>query len=161
MTLLDRFLGHDAWTTRQLLLLCRDLPEGQLDQSFDIGHRSLRATFRHIIFNMETWSALMVGREPHPVGAGGDSMDALIDRLDRAATDLAVLAHTVAARNDWDACWIDTFDTPPVQKTYGAGIAHILTHSMHHRAQVLYMLRRLGVDNVPEGDVLSWEHRSG
>ncbi|MEO2015569.1 MAG: hypothetical protein ABGZ53_14495 [Fuerstiella sp.] len=28
---------------------------------------------------------------------------------------------------------------------------------MHHRAQVLYMLRRVGVVDLPEGDVLSWE----
>jgi hypothetical protein len=28
------------------------------------------------------------------------------------------------------------------------------------RAQLVYMLRRLGVENRPEGDVLSWEHRA-
>ncbi len=47
-----------------------------------------------------------------------------------------------------------------VEKTFfggGGGITHILTHSMHHRAQVLYMLRRVGVVDLPEGDVLSWE----
>jgi uncharacterized damage-inducible protein DinB len=28
---------------------------------------------------------------------------------------------------------------------------------MHHRAQVLYLLRKLGLEGLPEGDVLSWE----
>jgi hypothetical protein len=28
---------------------------------------------------------------------------------------------------------------------------------MHHRAQLLFMLRRLGVEGVPEGDTLTWE----
>jgi uncharacterized damage-inducible protein DinB len=32
---------------------------------------------------------------------------------------------------------------------------------MHHRAQVLHMLRRLGVSGLPEGDVLSWERQAG
>jgi hypothetical protein len=35
-------------------------------------------------------------------------------------------------------------------------IVHVITHSMHHRARLLYMLRRLGPANLPEGDVLSW-----
>ena len=32
MDILDRLLGHDAWTTRQLLLRCRGLTDEQLDQ---------------------------------------------------------------------------------------------------------------------------------
>jgi uncharacterized damage-inducible protein DinB len=32
---------------------------------------------------------------------------------------------------------------------------------MHHRAQVLYMLRQLGLTELPEGDVLSWEQHRG
>jgi len=30
---------------------------------------------------------------------------------------------------------------------------------MHHRAQLLYLLRLSGVDSLPEGDVFSWENR--
>ena len=55
--------------------------------------------------------------------------------------------------------WIDHRTNPPKARTYGGTIAHVITHSMHHRAQLLYLLRRLGVENVPEGDVLSWENR--
>jgi hypothetical protein len=28
-----------------------------------------------------------------------------------------------------------------------------------HRAQLLYMLRQLGLTGLPEGDVLSWEQQ--
>ena len=62
MDLLDRLLRHDAWTTRQLLLLCLGLTDEQLDREFDIGHRTARATLQHIIFNVEVWSDLMAGR---------------------------------------------------------------------------------------------------
>jgi len=44
VNILDRLLGHDAWTTRQLLLRCRELSDEQLDRQFDIAHRSVRAT---------------------------------------------------------------------------------------------------------------------
>ncbi len=164
MDLLDRLLGHDAWTTRQLLLRCRDLTDEQLDREFDIGHRTVRATLLHVIRNVEVWSDLMNGR---PVA--GDqgtrrqdrSVAALITRLDRAADDLARLARAVAQRGGWDERWVDTLDRPPTEKTYGGAIAHVITHSMHHRAQLLYMLRRLGLEGLPEGDVLSWEQQAG
>ncbi|MCP4507009.1 MAG: hypothetical protein GY903_17025 [Fuerstiella sp.] len=44
-----------------------------------------------------------------------------------------------------------------VEKTFGGAIAHVLTYSMHHRAQVLCTPRLIGVTDRPEGDVLSWE----
>jgi uncharacterized damage-inducible protein DinB len=163
MDLLDRLLGHDAWTTRQLLLLCRGLTDEQLDLEFDIGHRTVRATFQHIIFNVEVWSDLMAGQAVRvDQGARPEerSVPVLVERLDRAASHLASVARAVSERGGWDERWVDVLDNPPAEKTYGGGIAHVITHSMHHRAQLLYMLRRLGVGGLPEGDVLSWERQT-
>ena len=161
MDLLDRLLGHDVWTTRQLLLRSRNLTDAELDRDFDIGHRTLRATFQHIVRNMEVWTDLMAGgplrTDPGPEGR---TVAGLLARLDSVSADLASRARDVARRNGWDELWTDTLDDPPRQKTYGAAIAHILTHSMHHRAQVLYLLRQLGVRDLPEGDVFSWENRA-
>ncbi len=158
MDLLDRLLGHDAWTTRQLLLRSKDLPDAQLDREFDLGLRTVRKTFLHIIRNMEVWSDLMAGVA---VRADGDaSVAGMIARLDRAAADLGRVAYDVAQRGAWDAKFKDPIDRPPTEKTFGGGIAHILTHSMHHRAQAIHMLRRLGVQGLPEGDVLGWEQQA-
>ncbi len=163
MDLLDRLLEHDAWTTRHLLDRCREVPEDQLDRRFDIGHRTLRATFQHIVFNMEAWAALMAGATvlpPRPP-RDGESISSLSDRSSRAAAALAQVAHAVRDRNGWDDRWLDVLDSPPKEKTYGGAIAHVVTHGMHHRAQVLYMLRQLGLTGLPEGDVLSWEQQRG
>ncbi len=164
MNLLDRLLEHDAWTTRLLLIRCQGLADGQLDREFDIGHRTVRATLLHIIRNIEIWTDLMTGRAVR-TGDGeeshGQSIPGMVARLDRAAADFAALARGVTQRNGWDERWIDPLDNPPAEKTYGGAIAHVLTHSMHHRAQLLYMLGRLGVEGLPEGDVLSWEQQAG
>ena len=164
MDLLDRLLEHDRWTTRELLLCCRGLTDQQMDQDFDIGLRSLRGTFHHIIRNMEVWSGLMTGRLS-PSNRGelptDQSIDGLLARLESAAADLALLARSVSARDGWDERWVDTLDEPPTEKSFGGAIAHVLTHSMHHRSQVIQMLRQLGVEDVPEGDVLSWERIAG
>ncbi|MBA2469663.1 MAG: DinB family protein, partial [Chloroflexia bacterium] len=69
MDVLDRLLGHDHWATVQLLELSRILTDEQLDQPFDIGHRTLRATFEHMIFNVEFWTGVMAGQ---PVDAPRD-----------------------------------------------------------------------------------------
>jgi uncharacterized damage-inducible protein DinB len=162
MDLLDRLLGHDAWTTRQLLLASAALTDDELDREFDIGHRSVRATFLHLVRNMDVWADLMSGKPVRPNGApAGRSVAAMLDRLERAADDLASVARAVADRNGWDERWLDRLDDPPQEKSYGGGIAHVITHSMHHRAQLLYLLRRLGVTDLPEGDVLSWEESTG
>ncbi len=158
MDLLDRLLRHDAWTTRELLLLCRDLSDEQLDRVLDIAHRTVRATSEHVVRNVEAWSDLIAGL---PVrGKGGRSVPELIGRLDVAANDLATVAKAVAGRGGWDERWVDPLESPPVERTYGGSIAHVITHGMPHRAQLLYMLRRLGVSGLPEGDVLSWEHQA-
>ncbi len=163
MDLLDRLLGHDAWTTRRLLEHCRGLDDEQMDRQHDLAHRSLRATFLHIIRNMEVWSDLMVGVPVRPnrnATPDGRSIEGLLARLDRAAADLASVAYDIRARSAWDHRWLDGLDDPPAEKTYGGAIAHVITHSMHHRAQVIQLLRLVGAPAPIEGDVLSWEARN-
>jgi uncharacterized damage-inducible protein DinB len=156
MDLLDRLLAHDSWTTRLLIRRCHELSDEELDRTVDIGHRTVRETLRHIIFNVDVWTRLMdrqsVSAEQLP-----NAIAPLAACFEKASVLLARVAHDISARGAWDEEWIDILDSPPAQKTYGSGIAHILTDSMHHRAQLLYMLRRLGIDEVPEGDVFSWE----
>jgi uncharacterized damage-inducible protein DinB len=152
MTLLDRLLGHDAWTTRQLLLASRPLTDAQLDHEFDLGYKSLRVTFGHILRNMEAWSDQIAGRPVRPRIEGTQTVDALLARLDGAANDLARAARAVEERGA-----LDEPSEGEDPRSRGATILHVITHSMHHRAQVIAMLHRLGVPNVPEGDVLSWE----
>ncbi len=156
MDLLDRLLHHDAWTTAQLLSVARTLPDNQLDQEFDIGRKTLHATFHHIIRNMEVWTDCMSGNPPRDT-ANDQSAEQLAARLETAAADLAVFARSIRDRGAWDELWTDPLDDRPTVKSFGGAIAHVITHSMHHRAQILFMLRRLGANNIPEGDVLSWE----
>jgi uncharacterized damage-inducible protein DinB len=163
MDLLDRLLGHDVWTTRELLTRCAALTDEQLDTEFDIGHRTIRRTLQHIVFNTDVWAGLMAGRiaSRDDVRRVPSTPEMLIERLDRAASILAGVAREVADRNGWDETWVDVLDTPPAPKTYGGAIAHVITHSMHHRAQLLYMMKTIGLRDLPEGDVLSWETRQG
>ena len=161
--LLDRLLAHDAWTTRQLLILAQPLTDAQWTQPFDIGHVTLRATFEHMIYNVETWTALMNG-EQHPEEQptfAGLAPTGLLDRHEAAMTAFAALAHRIRDTGSWDVLWVDILDDPPQAKSYGGAILHVITHNMHHRSEVMHMLHRLGVEGVIEGDLLSWEAEAG
>lgn len=161
MDLLDRLLGHNSWTTRQLLNLAGTLSNEQLDHEFDIAHRTVRRTFDHIIWNIECWTDLMKGHGIRPRPAPNPSIAKLSQRHDAASSEFLKFARQIVDQHRLDDTFLDTLDDPPKEKSFGGVIVHLATHGMHHRAQLLYMLRRLGVEGLPEGDVLSWEEQRG
>ena len=158
MDIIDRLLGHDTWTTRQLLLACQSLPEAALDQEFEIDYRTLRKTFVHIINCMEIWTDLLYQR---PVQKRkGDSMPELLERLGIVGPDFANLARKIVRENRFDDCFMDMHSQPPKLLTFGGTIGHVITHSMHHRAQVMVLMDKVGLKEHIEGDLLSWEEQS-
>ena len=155
MDILDRLLAHDSWTTRQLLLACQALPGERLDQEFEIDQRSLRKTFVHIIGNMEVWTDLLCERTVQD--RTGDTLPELLERLSIVSRDFAQVARKVARENRYDDCFVDHLDTPPRLKTFGGTIGHVITHNMHHRAQIMFLMEKVGLKDHLEGDLLSWE----
>lgn len=158
MDLLDRLLGHDLWTTQQLLQHCQTLSPAQWDQPFAIDHGSLRETFDHLIRAMETWTDLLYER---PVRgdrpADGSTPAAFQQRLALVGREFVALARTIAREGRYDDVFMDVLDQPPVPKTFGGAIAHVITHNMHHRAQIMYIMEQLGLRDHIEGDLLGWE----
>lgn len=156
MDLLDRLLGHDSWTTQQLLAQCQTLSPEQWDQPFDIDHSTLRQTFVHLIKAMEIWTDLLYER-PVDTSVQGEEPAQLQQRLTQVAREFAALARTIAREQRYDDVFMDVLDQPPVPKTFGGAIAHVITHNMHHRAHLMYIMEQLGLRDHLEGDLLSWE----
>jgi uncharacterized damage-inducible protein DinB len=158
--ILNRLLNHSAWTTQHLLERCRELTQAQLHQPFDISHKTLLETAEHLVGNIESWTDLMLQRPirqyPADVQAARETLDGLIARHEAAANEFAKLAQ-LAEGNRLDDVYSDFLDNPPRLKSFGGTIAHVLTHNHQHRAEMMHMLTRLGVNDVIEGDVLGWE----
>lgn len=157
MDLLDRMLGHDPWTTEHLLTMSKDLSDEQLDQEFDIGLRTLRQTFDHMLLALEFWTGYMEGRRVDWV-PGRASIAEMIERHDRSYAHFSTVARGLVESNRLDEIFLDHYNYP---QSYGATIIHVIFHNVQHRSEVLHMLQRLGVANVPEADPQEWEHMTG
>ena len=153
MDLLDRLLEHDRWATVQLLELSRGLTDAQLDQELDIGHRTVRATFEHMIFNVAFWTGLMAG-QPVDRPQADRSLAALIDRHERSYAAFATLARRVHDEQRLDDTFVDHFDS---HMTFGGAILHVALHNAEHRVEALHILGRLGVPDLPEVDHGLWD----
>lgn len=157
---MERMLKHDEWTTARLLRCSIELSNERLDQRFDFGHGSVRATFIHMIDNMRVWCDLMANeKSTSPRLALDSSIAGLREHHDSVSEKIYRLGRNIADAGRLDDTFVDTLDSPPRGKSFGGAILHLATHSMHHRAQLLFMLNRLGVNDLPEGDALSWENQ--
>lgn len=157
MDLLDRMLRHDSWTTEQLLMVAATLNDDQLDRWHHVGHRTIRDTFDHMIWNIECWTDLMRGVDVRTRPASPASISELSARLQDGSRELHALARELFDQGRENETFVDHLDSPPREKSFAATILHLATHGMHHRSQLLWMLRRTGLNDLPEGDALSWE----
>jgi uncharacterized damage-inducible protein DinB len=167
MDILDRYLGYETWTLRHLISRCRAFTAAQLHQPFDVGPGSLHKTLDHVIRNIEVWTDLMRGSEVRnlpPLGegagqSGANVVDEYLTRFDNAMADFSALARALAAQNRLDDTYMDVLDNPPQPKTFGGTLLHVLTHTSVHRWEMQHMMQRLGIEDLIEGDALSWEWR--
>jgi uncharacterized damage-inducible protein DinB len=160
MDLLDLLLDHDRWATRRLPDVSAGLTDAQLDQPFDIGHRTLRVTFAHLIFNVPFWTAFLTGR-PADSGYSADaqpddrSLAGLVDHCERACAAFASVARRVRDEGRLVETYVDHY---VVRKSYGGTIPIVVEHNVEHRTEVLHLLARLGVPDLPGVDLGVWDY---
>jgi uncharacterized damage-inducible protein DinB len=142
-------LNYDLWCTDHLAESMERLSVENQKREFPIGWHTLHRTLFHIVTAAELWSdrsqADPTGIRPdeHNPGPEVISTASLRERYG-AANRLALSslgelrATSESAR---DICW-------HVRRNQ---MLHITTHSMHHRAQMIFMLTQLGVPDVIEG----------
>jgi uncharacterized damage-inducible protein DinB len=161
MDLLDRMLGHDQWATTQLLELSSALSDSQLDQEFDIGHRTLRETLDHMVYVISFWTGWMSGQpvaHDRTTQEHERSVASLIERHAQFHESFAALARRIHDEQQMDEIFIDHYD---VRQSLGATIVQVMHHNAQHRSEVRHMLERLGVSDLWDYDPQEWEHVTG
>ena len=160
MDLLDLLLDHDHWATARLLEASVGLTDAQLDREFDIGHRTFRETFGHMIFNVPFWTRFLTG-QPADGGYSSDaqpddrSLAALTGHHERSYAAFATAARRLRDEGRLEETFVDHY---AVRKSLGGTILMVVEHNVEHRAEALHILGRLSVPNLPEVDLGVWEY---
>lgn len=146
-------VAHERWATSAILDACRPLSEEQLHRPFEMGLGSLHDTIAHDILVVRRWTDLLAQRGERP------NLDVSVKR---SVDELAAL-HKEASDDFAEHALKDPADIlagerggRPYSFSRGGVVTHVTTHNMHHRAQCLNMLRRLGVDPLPRVSVVEW-----
>lgn len=148
-------LDHNEWGNDRVINACTPLTDAQLDHEFAMGLVTLRRTITHTIAAMRLWSDRLGAGPVRPWLDTPDLGPAAWADLNReASAELRRTAfagpmdETIEIRRD-DQVW---------RYPRAHLIVHVATHGVHHRAQCLNMLRRLGTDaeSLPPGSTLRW-----
>jgi uncharacterized damage-inducible protein DinB len=164
----DILLGHNRWANRQVLERCVALTPEQFHQGFDIGPGSLHDTLTHTIGAIFRWSDRIEGVMVRASIEGRGPMDEAAPMTRRTAGELLELneracegfARVVALMKEGRhlgevRAW--TLGPDTYRFTVAAAIIHVTNHGMHHRAQCMNMLKRLGRPVGADLDELEWQ----
>ena len=110
-----------------------------------------------MILAVETWAGLMAG-DPVSREHRQTSVDDYRLRHRYAYDRFASVARDLAASGRLDETFVDHH---AIRQSYGATILQVILHNTHHRGEVLHMLQRLGMKDLPDGDPQEWEHLTG
>lgn len=146
-------LAHDRWANQHLYAACEALSDEQFNHAFDMGTGSLHNNLVHNLGAMRGWTDVLDEAEQRPrleekrhtLSEIRELHDTIADDFERAA--LRRPFETLVSRERGGKTY--TF-------TVGGILTHVTTHSMHHRAQCLNMLRQLGAESLPMSSVMEW-----
>src|SRR6266508_3569844 len=117
-----------------VLELSRGLTDVQLDQPFDVGHVTLRATFEHMIFNVEIWAESMA-EQLVDVQRDDRSRAALVERHERSYATFATVARRVRDEQRLEDTFVDPWTQSATRRTFGGTIIHVILHNTQHRSE--------------------------
>lgn len=146
-------IAHDRWANAQMYEACRGLSEEQFHQKFEMGCGSLHDNLVHNLGAMRGWTDVLNASEQRPRLEGLHlDVDGVVKLQDEVTGDF----EAAALQGSFDDVLTPERNGQVYTFTRGGILAHVMTHSMHHRAQCLNMLRQLGVEQLPMSSVMEW-----
>ena len=158
---LSVFFRYNDWANDQILLSAGQVGDAKLDQPFDMGPGSLRRTLMHILITEDVWLKRSQGQRETPWPDEGQRIlvAQMKERLDGTRRERdAFLAGLKDGDLPRPMVYRDSLGSL-YSTTLGDMIFQVCTHSLHHRAQAVNMLRGVGC-KPPELDYMYWMRRA-
>ncbi len=141
---------YSDWANGRLVDAATLLNNESLDRTMEIGLGSLRATLKHIYDGESVWLARWQGRSetPWPAYDERPSMVELADRFRQTAMQRDAFLKTLTPVDFDRAVTYRDSKGSLFTATLGDMILQGINHSVHHRAQAVNILRRVGAGLV-------------
>lgn len=146
-------IAHDRWANQQFYAACDALTDDQFHHTFEMGTGSLHNNLVHNLGAMRGWTDVLNETESRPRLEEKRYTRAEIRELHDAIT---AEFEQAALRRPFDTVLSRERAGKHYTFTVGGILTHVTTHSMHHRAQCLNMLRQLGIEQLPMSSVMEW-----
>ncbi|UCE58790.1 MAG: DinB family protein [Phycisphaerales bacterium] len=147
LTTIRELFRYNDWARDVLLAQAEKLDHAALDRPFEMGPGSLRKTLEHL-FQAEwgwlrRWQGYSPGKEEYP----GDfpTVQSLASHWRQTAADRDVFLDGLTDADLEQDCTFTTIEGKTYTFKLGYALLHVCNHGTHHRAQVVNMLRHLGV----------------
>ena len=133
--------AYNHWANRRLLKAAERLSARELDRDLRGSFRSIRGTFRHLLWGERSWLRMWRERTFGPKLSS------------KELPDLPAIAKAWSALEEEQGKFFDALSDEKLQASFaidgnpyvlGDLIQHAMNHSTHHRGQVVLMLRQLG-----------------
>lgn len=171
-SLIRRLHQHRTWVNHRLLESVRPLTDSQLHQPLSIGQGSVWKTLTHLLAAEYVWLEGLLGNEspvmPGDVAGklpGNQEGEGAIRSLDELATKWEELDDRwnqfldVLTDDSFDEIVYKTSTSSGLGKRHGTSRAdvmlHVCTHAQYTTAQLMNMLRQLGVSPLPDVMLIS------
>lgn len=139
-------LDFNRWGHDRILSAAAPLSDAQLDRPFEMGPGSLRATINHLYSAERIW--LDRWKQITPVRARPDATGIPVAQLKKELTDLAAERDEfLRPMTDAEMTRLRTVTNLKGDKTdctLHDMLLHVCNHAIHHRAQAVNMIKRVG-----------------
>ncbi len=143
MDTLTTLFSHNLWANLQLLDVCTQLSDEQLDSTLDGTYGAIRETFQHIAVAERSYITRISTGQPyrHPKDAPPMTLAEIAESLRVSGAGFIEWAPKVGVDDvveiDWDGTIRDVPKTILLTQT--------INHATEHRSQIMTILTQLGI----------------
>jgi uncharacterized damage-inducible protein DinB len=152
--LIDAF-RHNAWAMREVIKVCKQLPEEQLHMTPSVTYGSIIATFWHTVTSEASYCARLMGEEPEwdRRTEQPPSLDVLMQYVDDLGARWArFLTQPFDAERTLVVTWKDGNDRDVPAAVF---LVQALHHGNEHRTHICTVLSSIGMTTP---DIGVWDY---
>ncbi|MBI5763211.1 MAG: DinB family protein [Planctomycetes bacterium] len=152
------FFKYSDWANDIVLRAAGPLADANLDKPFAMGRGSLRMELLHVWAGEHVWLQRWQGgtETPWPNEEERVAIPGIAERFAAAWRERDTFLATLADRDLARAITYRDSKGSLFSATLADMMTQMIVHSTHHRAQIVNMLRNVGVTPPPDLDYMYW-----